>query len=295
MKSRHTFGRLHPPTSMSEEKPLVSIVTITLESEKHIAAAVGSVLAQTYPNIEHIVVDGGSTDSTLARINELSPPNLRLIQEKDEGIADAMNKGIRAAQGEFVGILHSDDVYLPHAVERSLERLVTTGASWSYGRMLYVDQEGTNVLEVGRPYSAKLMKRFMLPGFSTIFCRRSLYEQIGEFDLRYQLAMDYDLFLRAALREDPIFIDEILAKMRLGGASSASTGAKIQAAYEALEIKQKHLPNRRFTSRIYFLWVASKTLLAGLLETLRVSPRFRNRLRSLVNPNYASAPRSDEK
>lgn len=202
-------------------RPKISIITPTLNSEAFISGNIKSILGQTYSNIEHIIIDGGSTDHTLQIVRDLNPDAVA-ISEPDEGIADAYNKGLRIAGGDLIAVLNSDDYY---ADDRVLERVVDRFSSKPeitivYGRVRVIDRRTRETLVVyGGPFSPKRLKKFTVsqPG---IFARREVFEAVGPFSLKYKICMDYDYFLRAASLFEPYFLDEILATMFWGGVST---------------------------------------------------------------------------
>jgi glycosyltransferase involved in cell wall biosynthesis len=275
---------------MALEKSLVSIITITFNSERFIQETVQSVCKQSYENFEYIIQDGGSTDRTLEIIRSFEDPRIKIFTESDNGIADAMNKAIQKAKGRFVGIIHSDDSYSPDAIELSLNAMQSTGARWSYGKLDYIDYSGKHLYEAGTTFSLAKLKRFMLMNHPTVFCERAMYDEFGNFNAKYRLAMDYDLVLRFALRETPAYVDRPIARMRLGGESSKNFRSEIQAAREVMEIKQSLL-HSSFDWRLYFFWTVCKILVRKSLTKIPFGTRLIEELRERVNPNYASETR----
>jgi UDP-glucose 4-epimerase len=201
------------------EKPLVSIVTPTLNSERFIRDNIRSIQSQTYPNIEHIVVDGCSSDKTLSMVKELDP-KAKVTTEPDEGISDAFNKGIRMASGEIIAILNSDDYFAnEHVVQRVVDIFVTRpDVKAVYGKVECIDpKDGQAVIIYGRPLSLKkteIMENISHPAF---FVKHDVYDAIGHYSLEYKSAMDYDFFLRVSKSYEPYYLNEILTIMRWGG------------------------------------------------------------------------------
>ncbi len=203
--------------STPAQPPLISVITIVLNAEEHLEQTIKSVLGQTYGNIEYIVIDGGSTDRSLEIINQYRSQINYFISEKDEGIADAMNKGASHASGNYLIFLHSDDYF---ANERSLE-----------DALAFLDEK-TDILacriRFGKQREIYVPKGF---GFWTNFkqgiyhqgalCRRQLLEELEGFDTQFRIAMDYDFFLRAYRRSVGIAkAPVILTVMRDNGISS---------------------------------------------------------------------------
>jgi len=186
------------------DKPLVSIVTVCLNGERYIEDAITSVLKQTYDNIEYIVVDGGSRDMTIEILKKYEDNIDYWISEPDRGIYDALNKGIAAANGEWVGAIHSDDWYHPRAVDYIVDSYrKNPEADVIYGDLLYVRQEGAYLTEEDCDVDGKYMTRIgthenMLEKWKlyhpTCFVKKSNYLQY-RFDPNLKLSGDYDLML----------------------------------------------------------------------------------------------------
>ncbi len=202
-------------------RPKISIITPTLNSEAFVSGNIRSIRAQTYSNIEHIIIDGGSTDHTLQIVKDLNP-DARVISEPDEGIADAYNKGLRIAGGDLIAVLNSDDYY---ADDRVLERVVERFSSRPeihivYGKARVIEPKtGKTIVVYGGPYSPKKLKKFTVSQ-PAVFARREVFDAVGPFSLKYKICMDYDYFLRAASLFEPNFFDEILVIMFWGGLST---------------------------------------------------------------------------
>jgi len=197
----------------------LSIVTITFNSEQYLEQTIRSVIGQSYADIEYIVVDGGSNDGTLDIIRKYDSEIDRWISEPDEGIADAMNKALSLATGDFVYFLHSDD-YLDFddAIEKASRHLTTEEDIFLFS--IYLEKDGERVLRRPRGFNAWINFKTGVYHQSVI-CSKSLFEKIGPFDTDFRIAMDYDFFLRAYRRGIKTrVIDLPLATMRLIGVSS---------------------------------------------------------------------------
>jgi glycosyltransferase len=212
----------------------VSIITATYNSAATIADCLDSIKNQSYQNIEHIIIDGGSTDNTLAIIQEKGF-NGKLISEKDKGIYDAMNKGIDLATGDIIGILNSDDLY---ASERIIQQLVslfeTSKADAIYGDLEYVDAINTQKITrkwIAGPCTKKGFLYGWMPPHPTFFVKASLYQQYGKFNLTVFTAADYELMLRFIYRFGikVAYLQEVMVKMRTGGASNQSIKNRLLA------------------------------------------------------------------
>jgi glycosyltransferase involved in cell wall biosynthesis len=205
-----------------EQLPLVSIVTPSLDQAQFIEETIESVRSQDYPRIEHVVVDGGSTDGTLDVLRR--HPTLRWISEPDRGQADAINKGFRMAGGEIFAWLNADDVYVPGAVSMAVGVLRETGADLVYGGHNELDENGGVVREyAARPFDLDVLlnvKNYISQP-AAFFTRRA-FEAVSGLDPRYHYALDYDLWVKIASRFEVRAIDRTLAGFRLHPDSKTS-------------------------------------------------------------------------
>lgn len=194
----------------------VSIITVVYNAVKTIEQTIQSVLNQTYPNIEYIIIDGGSTDGTVDVINKFQGKIDIFVSEKDDGLYDAMNKGIKSASGEIIGILNSDDTYTENAVSLVVDSFKHRPMDVLYGNALLVDDTS----EVGLYDCSdieQLWYRMAVPHPST-FVRKEIYDKYGVFDTQYLIAADYDLMLRLYCEGVKFgHLDELLTHFRLGG------------------------------------------------------------------------------
>lgn len=204
----------------------VSIITVCYNSEKTIEDTLYSVASQTYPNIEYIIVDGGSTDRTNEIVRKYSEFVDVHVSEKDNGLYDAMNKGIMLSTGDVIGILNSDDFFLS---KESLSELISgfyqEDIDAVYSDLVYVKAEDTN--KITRLYSSKVFKKFlikfgiMLP-HPTFYAKRSVYEQYGFYKLSYRVAADFEFITRCLVNGVKINrVPTVSIKMREGGISSS--------------------------------------------------------------------------
>lgn len=217
-------------------KPLVSIITPSLNSERFIRDNVRSILDQTYANIEHIIVDGGSKDKTLSIVTDLDPSAI-VMSEPDKGISDAFNKGISIASGDIIAILNSDDYYAHNqVVQQIVEIFISQPHVWMiYGRVRCVDRESGKTLAIyGEQFSSDKMKKEIITSHPAVFAKKEVYEKVGLFSLEYKVCMDHDYFLRVTKLYDPYFIDEILTIMRWGGFSAKNIYRGHNEAYKIL-------------------------------------------------------------
>ncbi len=201
----------------------VSIITVTYQSEKTLKDTLESVLKQTYSNYEHIIVDGKSKDATMQIVKQYEAKyegKLKYISEKDNGIYDAMNKGIQMATGDIIGILNSDDIY---AKETVLETIVNTfeqtNCDGTYANLIFMDAETmTKPQRIWKSPTGKLEDGWH-PAHPTLYLKREVYDQIGLFNLQYKIVADYDFMIRM-LKNKQIhleYIDEDIIYMRARG------------------------------------------------------------------------------
>ena len=199
--------------------PRISIITPSFNQGKFIAATIESVLAQNYPNLEHIIVDGGSTDKTLEMLGNY--PHLKVISEPDRGQADAINKGFRHATGEIWAFLNSDDTYLPGTLHRVAQEIDPhKGCHIIMGRCKFISAEGS---EIGIEHPSafenhervlKIWRGYSLPQ-PAIFWTPEVWNTCGGMDEQLHFALDYDLFCRFSQKYHFRTIDQVLATYRL--------------------------------------------------------------------------------
>lgn len=216
----------------------ISVITAVFNNRDTIAEALDSVLGQTHGNIELIVIDGGSTDGTLQLLHSYGNRLAVLVSEPDQGIYDALNKGLRLATGDVVGFLHSDDLYANEQVlDRMANVFVDPRIEAVYGDLVYVSQDATDrVVRYWKSgaFTPQKLRRGWMPPHPTLYLRRTVYERLGLFDTDYHIAADYDFMLRFLGRDgvQAAYIPEVLVKMRLGGASNRSLGNLLRKSHE---------------------------------------------------------------
>lgn len=216
----------------------VSLITAVWNREQTIADAIASAKAQSFADFEHIVVDGASTDGTVCEVRRAGDHRLRLQSEPDEGIYDALNKGIAMASGNVVGLLHSDDLFADKDVLRWIvDAFADPAIDAVYGDLDYVAQHDTErVIRRWRSarFQPSMLKRGWMPPHPTLFVRRAVFEKFGHYDTNYRIAADYDAILRwfgrGAVRS--VHIPKVLVKMRTGGESNRSLRKIMQKSAE---------------------------------------------------------------
>lgn len=213
----------------------ITIVTAVLNSKGFIEDCIQSILHQTHKDIEHIVIDGGSTDGTLETIKKYQSGIAKLVSEQDDGIYDAMNKGIGFATGEVIGILNADDFYPDSGVlEKVAQVFENEHIESCYGDLEYVDAVDTGKVDRywrSGPYDIRKFYSGWMPPHPTFFVRRSVYQKYGLFNLNLGSAADYELMLRFLVKQriTAAYIPEVIVKMRTGGVSNAGIKNRIRA------------------------------------------------------------------
>ena len=202
----------------------LSILTVTYNSLPTLKDAYASLCAQTFTQWEWVVQDGGSSDGTLEWLERLSDARVNWVSEKDHGIYDALNKAVGRAKGEWIGLLHSDDLY-PNAEVLNLVLAATPGKDAIYGDLNYVLEKDTQkVLRhwQSEAFSPTLLRKGWMPPHPTLFLRKEVYAQVGAFDTQFKIAADYDFILRVFhIPHLKIhYLPQVLMLMRQGGASS---------------------------------------------------------------------------
>jgi len=238
----------------------ISIITACYNSAATISDSLASLSSQGYRPVEHIIIDGGSSDGTLGIVRRGVLPSSKIISGPDQGIYDAMNKGISLVTGDIVGTLNADDIYADSKVlERVAEVFAAPDVDVCYGDLVYVPANDTSQQKRIWKSSAYTEGKFMhgwVPPHPTFFVRRSVYEKHGGFDLSFPLAADFELMLRFlhCLRLKSVYIPHTLVKMRLGGATNKNLRNIFNQNVEIYRAGQKNnvpLGLRYFTGKVY--------------------------------------------
>jgi len=233
--SMHVEGRLYAME--------VSVVT-AVYNDPRVGSALDSVLAQTHDDVEMIVVDGESTDETPAILDQYADDIDTLVREPDEGIYDAMNKGIELATGDIVGTLNADDQYHDTTVlESVVDTFQRTSSDLCYGNLVYVNEndEVVRYWNSGE-YQPRRFYYGWMPPHPTVFVSKEVYDQYGTFDLDLSIAADYELLLRLLLRHGltAAYVDDVLVRMATGGKSNRSVRNIVRANWEVYRAWQKN-------------------------------------------------------
>jgi glycosyltransferase len=246
----------------------VSIITVTYNSEKYLEDCIKSVQAQDYHDIEHIIVDGVSTDNTVNIIKRHSGDIAKWISEEDEGMYDAINKGMKMATGDVIGVLNSDDMLAStDVISKIAECFKKNKIDTIYGDLVYVDPVDTDkVLRTWKGFSYKRF-RFMLgwmPAHPTFYIRRNLIDNLGGYESHYFTAADFEFMSRYLYRYrvSSLYLPKLIVKMRNGGQSNESLARRLRAnRRDYLAMKRNQIPFPLFVS---------------VLKPLRKVPQFYN-------------------
>ena len=221
MNAKHTLSK-------------VSVITIVYNAVDTIENTIQSVIEQTYPNIEYIIIDGGSTDGTLQIIEQYKNSISKIVTGPDKGIADAFNKGIALATGDWIGMINADDWYAYNAIERVMLN-VSANDTICCGNLTLIGENGFALCKKSKVRWLNLGMYVMHP---TCFVRKEVYQRIGLYDTSLKIAVDFDMFLRIKSRGFKIkYIKEMIAFMRTGGTSSNV----VQMHQEELIVMRRHL------------------------------------------------------
>jgi len=242
----------------------VTVITVCLNAEKYIAQQLKTVADQSWHDLEHIVVDGGSSDNTLAIVRSAAKTtsNLRWISGPDSGISDAMNKALALATGEIIAILHADDFYPDSAVLGKVAEAFAArpDAEWLTGGVQYVDLAG-RILKSHRPryWSYRRLLRGNILFHPATFVRSQALAQVGRFDTSLRYTMDYDLWLRLGKRGAPLSLDLPLACFRI---HPGSTSVKhVDAAFkEELKVRCRYLQGKPLQTALHLFYYCLKFL-----------------------------------
>ncbi|MEM9885164.1 MAG: glycosyltransferase family 2 protein [Bacteroidota bacterium] len=256
----------------------ISIITVVRNGEETIRDTINCVLRQSYHNIEYIIVDGNSTDNTLSIVKSFGSKIDKIISEPDTGIYNAMNKGLRAATGDYVAFLNADDFYTnTDVISQVVSTARETDADSIYGDLLFVDQN--NINKAVRFWRAGHFDRYkMLFGWSvphpTFFVKKSVFHRCGLFRENFGLSGDYEMMVRFFFKEriSAAYIPQTLVRMRVGGAGNSGLQSKWKGNREDLQAwKQNGLKIPFFTI---------------LLKPLRKIPQFFHRPNLEEMPSY---------
>ena len=270
------------PNGALSAAPRISLITICLNAEATIGRAVASIHAQRGVDFEHVVVDGGSTDCTLEFVRSALRAGDFLLSEPDRGISDALNKGIALAAGEFIQFVHSDDWLAPEQLATALAAIEGTSAEFVFGDLRFYERGRPSFRYFGEPdYAAKIDRRMPNLNHPTVLARRTCFERIGLFDLRYSCAMDYDWFLRLHRAGGRgVYVPTICGNMNYDGVSNRRF---VRTMREVAQIAVAH--GRPWPLAYGVMSCRIAKISAGLLMKRHAKPLYQV-LRRQLNPTY---------
>lgn len=234
--------------------PKISVITVCFNAEQYIEQTIQSVVNQEGCDIEHIIIDGASTDETNQIIKKYESNIAQWVSEPDKGIADAMNKGIALATGEYLMFLHADDYFQePDAIAVATFYMDERKDIYIYDTIFMKEAGGV------RRHSGAFGKRINFKGVchQGVLCKRDLFRKIGDFDVSFRICMDYDFFIRAyRYGATGLYVNEVLSVMRDGGVSSRLDWLSLNERFA--EEKRTHSKNNtsyimKFVYRIYWI------------------------------------------
>jgi len=253
----------------------ISLITVCFNSESSVIDTLKSVSNQTYGNIEHIIIDGGSTDSTMELVGQYGSRVVKSISEKDKGIYDAYNKGLSFATGEIIGFINSDDFYFSDEVIRKVMSVFEDPSIEAcHANLIYVDSVNTNIIKrlwSSWDFKDSDFKKGSIPAHPTVFFRRDVYERFGKFDINFKLVADHDFLLKTFYvnKIKSVYIDDIWVRMRSGGATGGNLKSIIK---QNLEIRAAQKKNGIRSSLIIFMVT-----------------KFLNRIKQSLKSNYSQS------
>lgn len=224
----------------------VSVITVAYNSATTISDTLKSVAMQSYSDVEHIVIDGASQDGTIDMLKRFDSGRMLWISEPDKGIYDAMNKGLKMAQGDIIGFLNADDVFASeNAVEELVNKFRTESVLAAYGDLIYVaGRKNEKIIRYWRSgsYSAEQLPRGWMPPHPTFYVSKELAKIVVGFDASLRIAADYDFMLRCLMKaNDRVgYIPQVLVRMRLGGVSNRSVSSIYCKMREDLQVIRRY-------------------------------------------------------
>lgn len=244
----------------------VSLITVTLNSSKYLEGCIRSVINQRYPFIEHIIVDGGSTDSTLSIIRNYEHHISTWVSEKDNGMYHAINKGMKMATGDIIGILNSDDLLAsPDVISDIAHCFNNNDIDSVYGDLVYVDPIDTSIVHrfwKGQDYKRSRFHYGWMPAHPTFYFKRDLVDKLGGYENHYHTAADYEFMARYLFLNNvsAMYVPKLIVRMRIGGASNGSLYRRIRAnRRDYLAMKKNKVP---------------MPLIASILKPVRKLPQY---------------------
>lgn len=216
----------------------VSVITVCYNSSETIESTIRSVISQSYENIEYIIIDGKSTDSTLSIIEKYKNKVAKFVSEKDNGLYDAINKGIALSTGDIIAIIHADDFYVTlNTIAEVVKVFEEKKTDTVYGDLQYVERTDTNKIKrnwISGEYNKQNFLKGWMPPHPAFFAKKECYDKFGLFNTDLRSAADYELMLRFLYKHNcsAAYLPQVLVKMRVGGKSNVSIANRIKANRE---------------------------------------------------------------
>jgi glycosyltransferase involved in cell wall biosynthesis len=224
----------------------VTIITVVLNSARYIAGCIDSILMQQHPDIEYIILDGGSTDGTVEIIEKYLSHIFYFESSKDDNFYSTLNRGLSIANGEIIGILNADDVLAdPSVVSIIVKNFLEKNCDAVYGNLNYTERDNLNT--VIRTWRSKKFQRHSLkygwmPPHPTVYVRKELFLKLGNYSSNYGASSDYELILRFFYKHriNAVFVDKLFVKMRLGGVSNRTVKQRLKAIAQDYNALLRH-------------------------------------------------------
>lgn len=228
----------------------ITIITVCVNAEKTIKDTIESVLKQSYKDFEYIIVDGKSSDDTLKIISKYDDKRIRLISEKDKGLYDAMNKGIKLATGDIIGTINSDDILASEDIFQTIIDNFDENTDVIYANIKYYNEDFS---KVKRDFiSGTKENDYFCPAHPSMYVRKQIYEKIGTYNINYKIAADFDFMVRCNLNNVRYkYIDKYFVYMRYGGKSNGFVGylENYKECFEILRQNKVAFPLTKTTMR----------------------------------------------
>lgn len=252
----------------------LTLLTACYNSAATVGDTLRSVNAQHYDDIEHIIIDGASKDKTVELCEQIGTRITKIVSEPDKGIYDAYNKGLTHATGEIIGFINSDDYYAAGDVcTHAMKALEDQSIDAVHADLVYVNPEQTDIVERhwhSKPITRSALSQGFIPAHPTVFLRREVYDRVGNFDLTYKLAADYEFLLRTFYTHQvaSAYIPEIWVRMRSGGATGGNFKSILHQNNEIRAAQDKH-GVRCSTSQFYAVKIADRLMQRVRARTIK--------------------------
>lgn len=258
----------------------ISIITVCYNSEQTIEQTIKSVINQTYKNIEYIIVDGKSKDKTLDIIKKYQkkyPKIIKFISEKDKGIFDAMNKGLKMSTGDYAGILNSDDLLAnTNVIKKMVKLLEKDNYDGFYANIIYMNNELNKVKRNVIAGNVRKRMGWVMP-HGTMYLKKTIYEEFNYYDLSYKITADYEFTIRMLRKYDKFaYLKEYFLIMRVGGVSTAGLKGYLKNFKEATKSLQKNNIKMAFFINIYRAFATIMQMVSAKINNNKILKEIEN-------------------